>query len=102
APATPGAPATPSPVAGATAGTASRFAATVTRLTPPLSPAITGAVATQAAAGTTSASAIPGGTPRRRSPPAHPGATRTSAAVASTESPKPGSTASAGSTNSNP
>ena len=67
-PATSPPPATPSTVAGAIAGTASRFAGTATRLTVPESPATTGPQATWAAAGTASASASPAGTPRRRSP----------------------------------
>src|SRR6185369_16447374 len=52
---------TPSTVAGATAGSASRFAGIETRLTVPLIAAMIGAVATVAAAGTASASATPGG-----------------------------------------
>ena len=93
---------TPSTVAGATAGAATRFATTVTRLTLPLRPASSGAVARQAAAGTASISATPGGTPRCRIRATHPGTTSTSAAVASTDRPNPGSAASAGSAISSP
>src|SRR5690349_6441565 len=74
-----------------------RFAGTATRLTAPDMPAITGAQATWAAAGTASASAAPAGQPRRRSPSRHTGASSSSPAVASTDSVKPGSAASSGS-----
>ena len=91
---------TPSTVAGATAGTASRFASTAIGFTCPLSPATSGAVSRNAAAGTASASASNRGTRRLRSAATHVGASSTSAAVATTDSANPGSTASAGSTSS--
>ena len=87
---------TPSTVTGATIGAASRFATTATRLTSPDRPAITGAVTTWAATGTASASAIPGGTPRARHRATIPGASSTSAPVASTDSANPGSVAEPG------
>lgn len=80
------------------AGTASRLAGTATRLTVPEMPATTGPQASCAAAGTASASARPGGTPRRRSPSRQRGASNNRPPVASTESAKPGSPASSGST----
>ena len=89
---------TPSSVAGAIAGTTSRFAGTATRLTVPDSPAITGPQASCAAAGTASASAAPGGTPRRRSPSRHRGASSSRPDVASTDRVNPASPASSGST----
>jgi hypothetical protein len=92
--------ASPRTVAGATAGAASRLAGRETRLTVPDSPAISGAVAMPAAALTASASAIHCGHPRQRSPRDHPGASRTMAAVASTERANPASRASPGSTRS--
>ena len=95
-PATRRAASTPRTVAGATAGSASRLAGIETRLTDPLIAAMTGAVATVAAAGTASASATPGGTRRLRSQAAQPGASRISPAVASTDNAKPGSRASGG------
>ena len=55
---------TPSTVAGATAGAASRLATTATGLTSPPNPATSGAVTRKAAAGTASASAASRGTPR--------------------------------------
>ena len=93
---------TPRTVAGGTTGAARRLASNETRLTVPLSPAINGAVAIPAAAGMTSASATPGGTPRSRSRRAHPGAIRTRAAVAAADSANPGSTASRGTHSSSP
>lgn len=88
---------TPSTVAGATTGAASRFASTATRLTSPTMPATTGAVARCAAAGTATASASPRGTPRADRPRAQRGASSTSASVASTDSANPKLTAIAGS-----
>src|SRR5690606_8702969 len=81
--------ATPSTVAGATAGVASRLAATATTLIEPDSPARTGATAIWAAAGTASASATPGGTRRRRNPSRHRGASHNSAPVARTDMANP-------------
>jgi hypothetical protein len=87
----------PSTVAGATAGAASRFAGNDTRLTVPERPATIGAVATPAAALTAKASARTGQQPRVRNRRDHPGASRTMAAVAATESAKPASRARPGS-----
>ncbi len=90
----------PSRVTGATAGAATRFAGSETQLTVPVSPATSGAVAAPAAALTASASASGGQQPRLRSPRDQPGASRTMAAVATTDSAKPASTANPGSTTS--
>lgn len=79
---------TPSTVAGPTAGSASRFAGTVTRLTWAASSTITGAVVTAAAAGIDSASASQSGS-RRAHRSRQPGASSTSPAVASTDSANP-------------
>ena len=87
----------PRTVAGATAGAASRFAGSDTTLTVPDRPATIGAVASPAAALTASASATTDGQPRSRSRRDQPGASRTMAAVAVTDSAKPGSRASPGS-----
>ncbi|KOX12843.1 hypothetical protein ADK67_45475 [Saccharothrix sp. NRRL B-16348] len=84
-------------MAGATTGATSRFATTATRLTWPESPATSGAVARFAATGTANASAKPTGTPRSFMAAAHLGASSTNAAVATTDSPNPGSVASSGS-----
>jgi len=87
---------TPSKVAIPTAGAARMLASTATRLSFADRPAITGAVTTKAASGTANSSATPAGTPRVRMPSAHPGASSTNPAVASTDSAKPASTASWG------
>ena len=83
----------PKTVATGTAGSASTFAGTATRLTRPDSAAITGAVTRCAAVATAKASAIPAGTRRRRNAAAQPGASSSSAAVASTDMAKPASAA---------
>ncbi len=88
---------TPSTVAGATTGAATRLATTDTRLIRPEIATTSGAVTTLAAIGTASASASPIGTPRSRRAAAHRGARSTSAAVATTDNANPGSTPSAGS-----
>ncbi len=88
---------TPSTVAGATTGPATRFAITVTRLICPDKPAISGAVASAAATGVTTALASSAGTPLARSRADHAGASSTSAAVASTDRANPGATPSCGS-----
>ena len=89
---------TPSTVAGATTGAAARLAAIATRLTVPEMPAMIGETATCAAAGTATASARPAGTPRRRNPSRHRGASSNSPAVATTDRAKPASPANSGST----
>ncbi len=92
--------ASPSRVTGGTAGAARRFAGTEIQLTVPERPATSGAVASPAAALTAIASASSGQHPRCRSARDQPGATRTIAAVATTDSAKPGSVARLGSTTS--
>ena len=88
--------ASPSTVAGATAGAARRLAGRETRLTEPESPATSGAVAEPAAALTARASARSGQTPRDRRCRDQVGASRTIAAVAATERANPASRASPG------
>src|SRR5690606_26790428 len=88
---------TPSTVAGATAGAQTRLATTATRLMVPVRPAITGETTSWAAAGTARASAIPDGTPRRRSASRHRGANNSSPPVARTERVNPASPARSGS-----
>ena len=89
--------ASPSAVAGATAGAARRFAGSDTRLTVPLSPATSGAVASPAAALTARTSANTGQHPCVRCRCDHPGASAPMAAVAMTERATPASTARRGS-----
>ena len=88
----------PSTVIGATAAAAARLATTATRLTRPEIPATNGAVTTCAAQATASASASGLGQPRPAKRRDQTGAITTSAAVASTDSAKPTSTASCGAT----
>ncbi len=88
--------------AGPTTGAASRLAGIDASEIAPLSAAITGMVATKAAAGTASRSAQPGGKPLRCSAFDHTGASRMSPAVASTDSAKPTERLSVGSYSSRP
>ena len=81
-------PASPSTVAGPTAGAAARLATTATRLTWPEMAATSGVQASWAVAGTAIASASQRGSQRARAS-RHPGASRRIPAVATTESAKP-------------
>ena len=94
-------PASPRTVAGATAGAASRLAATATRLTCPESAATTGVQATCAASGTDTASATQRGV-HRISASRQTGASSRMPAVARTDRAKPAVTASRGQTSSSP
>ena len=89
-------PASPRTVAGPTAGAASRFAPTATRLTCPEIAATSGVQAIWAASGTDTASATHRGS-QRISRSRHPGASQRIPAVARTESAKPRVCASQGS-----
>ena len=94
-------PESPSTVAGATAGAASRLAPTATRLTWPEIAATTGVQATWAASGTDTASATQRGV-HRISASRQTGASRRIPAVASADSANPAVTASRGQTSSRP